>query len=598
MMAKELNRRKALEAVLVIVLLMNLCLSVFNFTQLLKISPIPDSEIKAAATFANMKGCDFIIWNYTTTYFAVSGYTGRLFSSSADGDTLVNAVLAGAEDGDYIVVGCNVTIGSNLNGGNLDYITFEGFSKGTWIVAANGLNADMLTIGNFWTIRSLSFDGNEGNQNDGHGVYGDRKIGNLIEDCYFYGIFDSAVMIEGTVATPSKYWKVMNNHFKDCGDDNALNNVHRCVYVYYSDHILVSGNTAYNGSHIFVQTNHAYDVVVSENTCEAFFDAGSNHASFIEFYVSWACVADSNTLKNGNGEGVGARDGGSHVISNNVISDIGTTNSVSQQAIILNSGCSGSIIEGNIVNGTYGTASGGTGDGHGIYIYASSDNIVRGNTLIAIGSSPICVSGAGSDNNEVYGNHIVTGYNRFGIEIATTGTPTSNRIGPNYIAFSGYGRFTDAGSDTRLQSIVLPISATNGTTLYTLPGGAEIDAADEVAIIGGTIPELWNQLFRIKVFGIALAADADGMCLALEAYGGASSEAYTTETVVVVDEASTTTTIAVGDVVTWSLGSADDGDLDDFMPWDVIKIRIEYNAASGAYIATDAVIQCVVLEGV
>ena len=154
----------------------------------------------------------------------------------------------------------------------------------------------------------------------------------------------------------------------------------------------------------------------------------------------------------------------------------------------------------------------------------------------------------------------------------------------------------DAGTNTNLATLTLPF--VDGTQMLNAaaPFGWEIDDATEYAMALGAFPLEVQQVVRWKIWATTVILEADAMRLEIEGYGGASNEAYTTETVAVADHPSETTNFAANDVIYWLLDATDDADIDDMIGGDQIMIKILHEAAGGADCATDAIFTCVGIE--
>lgn len=157
---------------------------------------------------------------------------------------------------------------------------------------------------------------------------------------------------------------------------------------------------------------------------------------------------------------------------------------------------------------------------------------------------------------------------------------------------------SDSGTGTILPTLKLQF--VDGTTFLSDetsgPLGWEIDADTEYAITLGHLPLEVQQVVRWKIWATSIVAEADAMRLHVKGYGGASNEAYTTETVDVADHPSTTTNFAANDVIYWVLDSGDDTDIDDMLGGDQVTIKVLHEGVGNGDCATDAVFTCAEIE--
>ena len=166
------------------------------------------------------------------------------------------------------------------------------------------------------------------------------------------------------------------------------------------------------------------------------------------------------------------------------------------------------------------------------------------------------------------------------------------------ITGSGLGHW-DAMVDIhrRTRTVVFPF--VQGTTFLSAGAAAqgwEIDAAAEYAIAFGHVPADFNAFVSLKVYAVTLVLEADEMRLELEAYGAASDEIFSTETIAVADKDSETTDMAANDVVYWKYTTTDDADLGDLAAGDSLQIKVLHEAAGDGSCATDAVFRYALLE--
>lgn len=130
------------------------------------------------------------------------------------------------------------------------------------------------------------------------------------------------------------------------------------------------------------------------------------------------------------------------------------------------------------------------------------------------------------------------------------------------------------------------------------PKGWEIDLDAEWAIALGQLPLELQEVVRIKLWAVGLAAPGVGNKMRLEVLidAGQSDEVFTAEVISVVDKPSNETNFAVNDVISWTLTSADDTDIGDLVGGDNTEVKAKHEAAGDGDIATDAVFRVVEIE--
>lgn len=128
--------------------------------------------------------------------------------------------------------------------------------------------------------------------------------------------------------------------------------------------------------------------------------------------------------------------------------------------------------------------------------------------------------------------------------------------------------------------------------------GWEIDAADEWAIVYGFLPASVRSVLRINIYGIGLAAPGagNGMLIDFLMNAGTVDQSFTTENIVVAAKRCNEVNSSVGDVLSWTITSADDADVADLIGYQLFEIKIKYSAVVGSDIATDAVFTSVGIE--
>ena len=228
---------------------------------------------------------------------------------------------------------------------------------------------------------------------------------------------------------------------------------------------------------------------------------------------------------------------------------------------------------------------------YGIYCYSG---LSKG--LIADNVFQSCTTGirleVNCDNNFIVANLIDTATTGIVISGATC---DNNRIGHNeFITVTTC--LDDTGTGTILPTLLLPfVDGTLSVTADAAPKGWSITLATNFALALGVMPPNCHQSVRMKVHAISLAAEADGMRLQVTADACQPDEAWDAEHIDIT-KTSTTLNFAANDGVIWTLTPADDADVDDLIAGDQIEIKAIYAAATGADIATNALLRCVEIQ--
>ncbi len=126
--------------------------------------------------------------------------------------------------------------------------------------------------------------------------------------------------------------------------------------------------------------------------------------------------------------------------------------------------------------------------------------------------------------------------------------------------------------------------------------GWQVNLAAEWAIAMGHIPDDFLTFVSLQVYGVSEVAEADEMRLELEAYGAASDEIFSTETISVVDKDSVTTNMAIDDIVYWNFTVADDADFGNLATGDSLQIKVLHEAVGGGSIDTQCVFRYALLR--
>jgi len=239
---------------------------------------------------------------------------------------------------------------------------------------------------------------------------------------------------------------------------------------------------------------------------------------------------------------------------------------------------------------------------HGIHIQDSEDNLVS-NNLCAENSfatnityDNIFLDGA-SDRNNIQCNTCRIGAQaqraRYGINVSVN-TCNDNIVKGNDLLTAGVtANFNDAGTNTKLASIVIPF--VDGTA--ATPTGFDVDAEAEYAYAFGSMPAVALEVVRIKIRGRAITVDgANEMVLDIDIGGGADNENYNAENYSADDIPSDTIPSANDDIVQWTVTNAGVCGSGGLSSGDSFYISAIGAPAAAPDLATDCHFQSVIIE--
>lgn len=259
----------------------------------------------------------------------------------------------------------------------------------------------------------------------------------------------------------------------------------------------------------------------------------------------------------------------------------------------------------NLINSNYCWGSGGDQE-DGIYLANfMSNNLICGN---------YCTDGMGSgisliSNNDecfIIGNYC--NYNDdYGIEIGAANCD-DNWVINNWLLGNGTGPFLDNGTDTKMHTAKFQFQHGGTEAGGIVVGqfvhatasakGWAISGATEWAIALGHLPLEIQQVVRINVWAVGLAAPGAGnqMRLDINVNAGQDDQAYTAEPIAVANKNNVTENFAVNDIIHWMIDATDDTDIGDLIGGDNFEVKVIYRVAGDSDIATDAVFRCVEFE--
>lgn len=266
---------------------------------------------------------------------------------------------------------------------------------------------------------------------------------------------------------------------------------------------------------------------------------------------------------------------------------VGNTMDTPEELVFVNNTGAGPTIVGNVCYG----ATRGAVDTYG------DVTVIVGNYFYgpgATGSSGIRLH---SNDNMVFNNYVTNFGNGYGVEVYATFS--GNWVKDNYLMGNSNGPIGDFGDDTKLATI--PIQLVQGTTFISTAGeawGWEIDADTEFALGIGWLPLELQQIVRIRIIGVGLAAPGAGNEMRAQFTGEAATfdEVFTTHSIDVVDLDSEETNFAIDDVIHWILDSTDDADIANITGGDRLQLKVLHEGAGGGSIATDAIIDSIQVE--
>lgn len=256
--------------------------------------------------------------------------------------------------------------------------------------------------------------------------------------------------------------------------------------------------------------------------------------------------------------------------------------------VLVTDGATGTLIEGNYIFNMD-----GGWDGNGIHIDDGDGTKVIGNVIEDCDNGVYLVDG---DDCSVELNTFDTC--TLGIDLSAATVVRCRLTGGNH--FIGCTTcITDNGTSTLLPTI--PKTFMEGVTFIwadASPKGWEIDEADEYAIAFVTLPLGVQQVVRIKIWGVGLAAPGVGnqMRLEININAGQDDEAYTAEAIAIANKNNVTENFAVNDVIHWMIDATDDADIGDLIGGDQLEIKVKHEIAGNGDIATDAILRTVDIE--
>jgi parallel beta-helix repeat protein len=204
---------------------------------------------------------------------------------------------------------------------------------------------------------------------------------------------------------------------------------------------------------------------------------------------------------------------------------------------------------------------------------------------------------ANNDDCVITGNHCLSN-GAYGINIANANC-MRNRVKDNILRGNGTLPIQDLGTGTQLETIPIPLI--QGTAFISGAGvawGWEIDLTTEFALGIGWLPWETQQVVRIQIKGVALAAPGAGNSMRIEITGdgGTFDEGFATEPIDVADHPSEEDSFAINDVISWVIDAADEPNIGDLLGGDRLQLKLLHEDAGGGDIATDVIIDSIQVE--
>ena len=566
-----------------------------------------------------MLPCEALTFQYVfsgTRYFCSVRYGERgwvLISYGTDATTVLNAAGAyinGIGGGTHHICANSTPYPVTVSIRVYDNMILEGSGWGTILRLANLANTRVIinadwTLGNSnFKIRNLQIDGNRANQNAMATIGIELQLVSYftVENCYVHDTYYDCM---------GCWWGSHDGIFKNnlCHSTSNVN----CIFIEYgggpiTHDIIIEGNITYGSSGPGINVQGAsgtelYRITISNNI------SYSNGSDGIRLIHLRGCTITGNIVYNNTLHGILLEDNvqdstvtantvqGNHADGIVVYSATTMLNTVSANVCFNNSG-SGI----NVWTATYNTVVGNVcyhnGDA-GINLRTNANyNVVTSNVCydqpVAVQDQGIVTAGAASYNLIML--NLCTGNTSYGIGIALWGGGTGNIVKHNRLGGNATAPIYDAGTGTVFDVLTLPfVDGTASITADGAPKGWRVAAAAEFAITYGVMPPECQQVMKITVWAVGLAAPGAGnqMLIDLAANGAQPDEVYTGEAIAVNSKESNETAFDINDIVTWTFTPTDDAGIGHLVAGDCLEIKMIYRAAVAPDIATNALLRCV-----
>ncbi len=538
-----------------------------------------DVEINAAVVYVNGLGGGKVIIRI------------GLYTLTATVNLLASTGLSGSGENSHITSAGNfhlITI-SAQDDCFVEYIQLSGTSTGN--------NADCINIEDGSDRFHIHHNIISDSDRDGILIEGTDVYEGWITENHITNTDRTGINVFMDMANYFYHSHILNNHFEGCGAGGIAgfryadgiisdNTVYNCtgtgIYVEASLVMKINDNLSYgnsvHGLYVWesnrIQINDNFFVSNTENGIRAGAD-GECHDLQIEgnfCYLNGDMGLEVLAAEDWQVEGNYLVDSGEHGIS-------------------IQSSSPGSV------NGNYVVGNGTTvGDWHGIRVFTSwyikiTDNYCNDNDLDGI------FLVGDTDETFIHGNYLLEN-GRYGVNISVA-TCNDNEATDNYYSGNGAGCINDQGTDTKLATV--PIQLIQGTIFISTAGeawGWEISADTNFALGVDWLPLLVQQVVRIRVIGVALAAPGAGdyMRIQITGEGGTFGEDFATEPIDVVDHNNEEVSVAIDGVVNWVFDATDDADIGHLLGGDRIQIKVLHEGAGNGDAATNAIVDSIQIE--
>jgi len=595
------------------------------------------------------KSCSILIAQIGSYTYALNGTTGKILNGNCwdtSAANVINWAIGNTTRGGLIhLAESNYSITASIVDGGNNNITLEGEGWNTLLQAATGLNTNVIYLTNCsgWTIRDLMIDGDYASQTAGSCIKMESvtnfSISNLklIEAKDFALSFDSGTT-DGTISEVE-----MDNGGKD--DDVDIDGAQRLTFIACTSRNHVGDRDLAISQCAFEVEDGAKDITFIR--CIAI-GVKANARSMIGFHVfhhvgESVCERISfidcdATSWNVNGYEVGGRTVDELALELSLINcrardcdSRGLVLHFTSESEVIGGHFDSNTLEGVQFNYAYNCKANGVvvkdnhrrgftienservtltdvdaveNYNHGVWIDSSRRNKLVGCSAITNGKA-VANTYDGffisdyADDNELLGCFAIdpdSSNQRYGIRIDNA---RDDRTRVFHCFF--YGNImlpiSDLGTDTILET--LTATFVEGTAYNSTAGkaqGWQIDAGGEWATTAITLPESIQQIVRIKIYAVSMVVEAEEMNLELEAYGAASNETFTTETITIATWQSTTTNFSPLDIIYWTATASDDADIGHLLGGDSLQIKVLHEAAAAPDGQTEAIMRCVTIE--
>ncbi len=542
-----------------------------------------------------------------TTYYAAKAANGTIMNSwtSTNPVAVINNTIIGSNNGDSIKVKAgnyNFGAGEKIVNSGKNNITLLA-EKGT-ILNCTSATANPIYLTNIygWLIDGFEIDGNSYESDAHYGVYIENGTDCTVQNVYSHNFNFTTTTAWGIYLFNCDNCKVKNNIVSENEHGGIM-----FISCRYSDMIECEArnNVATDGASDFCLYGNSGNPVIGCNIINS-----KSYNSFhygIEIYrYCEGCAATGNTVYQSQTAGIGTNSivGGVETNFNNRIegNTIITTNQPTDPHRGIDARGNVLVADNSIINSF-----------DAIYVSATDNNsIITGNKIYNCSNIALKISGNFHtiSNNHVFGN---IGTTTYGMELTCNDSLIANNIidnctyGINFGAGALRNQFDSneiSGTTTankaagtisntnKFETFYIPFTESNGTMVAPDddPAGWTINSATNYAIGFGNFPLNINEVVKCSIVGMAKDADADGMMLHVKMWTGLDNGAATKR---IDDEYISSLNFASSDFIIWAMPTYEMGFI---TAGTYFYFKVYYNAASGANIATNALLQGITIE--